>query len=191
MTVESTTRAFFDGLYERDADPWHFASSTYELGRYNSIVRALCRAPYKRAFEPGCSIGILTEQLAPLCEEVEALDISSVAVDKARQRCSHLSNVHIGHGEIVKNIPPGEFDLVIFSEIGYYFDSTQLASLIDHLIGRTSPGGTFLAVHWLGSSPDHLLSGDQVHKVILHAQGLSLDYAERHAEFRLDRWVRR
>jgi len=190
MTVETTSRPFFDALYERNPDPWHFASSNYELGRYERIVQALSGSRYKRVFEPGCSIGVLTEQLASICDEVEALDISGVAVDRARQRCSHLSNVHIRQGTIAKDIPTREFDLVVFSEIGYYFDDTHLASLIDQLIRRTSPGGTFIAAHWLGSSPDHLLSGDCVHEVILEAKGLVLDCSERHAKFRLDRWVR-
>lgn len=191
MTVDTTSRDFFDALYGRNPDPWHFSLSTYELGRYERIVRALCRPRYKRVFEPGCSIGVLTMRLASLCDEVEALDISGVAVDRARQRCGHLRNVHVRQGAIPTDIPPGEFDLMVFSEVGYYFEDAQLASLVDQLIQRTCLGGTFIAAHWLGSSPDHLLSGDRVHEVILDAEGLTLEYSERHAEFRLDRWVRR
>jgi trans-aconitate methyltransferase len=190
MIFETTSRQFFDALYERNPDPWQFASSNYELGRYERIVQALS-GRYQRAFEPGCSIGVLTEQLASVCDAVEALDISGVAVVRARQRCSYLSNVQIRQGTIAKDIPAGEFDLIVFSEIGYYFDETHLASLVDQLISVTIPGGTFLAAHWLGSSPDHLLSGDRVHEVILDAKRLALDYSERHAEFRVDRWLRR
>jgi 2-polyprenyl-3-methyl-5-hydroxy-6-metoxy-1,4-benzoquinol methylase len=191
MNAETTSRQFFDALYEGNPDPWHFASSDYELGRYERIVRALSRPRYKRAFEPGCSVGVLTEQLASHCDEVEAMDISGVAVNRARQRCSHLSNVHIKQGAIPKDIPAEEFDLMVFSEIGYYFDESHLASLVDQLIEHTSPGGTFLAAHWLGSSADHLLSGDRVHEIILECEELAHDYSERHAEFRLDRWERR
>ncbi len=191
MSVETTSRQFFDALYQRNPDPWHFASSDYELGRYERIVQALFGSRYERAFEPGCSIGVLTERLAPVCDAVEALDISGVAVDRARQRCSHLSNVQIRQGTIPKDTPTGQFDLIVLSEIGYYFDETRLASLVDQLISITSPGGTFIAAHWLGVSADHLLSGDRVHEVILEAEGLALDYSERHAEFRVDRWLRR
>jgi hypothetical protein len=191
MSVETTSRQFFDALYQRNPDPWQFASSDYELGRYERIVQALSGSRYERSFEPGCSIGVLTEQLASLSDAVEALDISGVAVDRARRRCSHLTNVHVRQGTIAKDIPAGEFDLIVFSEIGYYFDATRLASLVDQLISVTSPGGTFLAAHWLGASVDHLLSGDRVHEVILEAEGLVLDYSERHAEFRVDRWLRR
>ncbi len=191
MSVKTTSRQFFDALYQRNPDPWRFASSDYELGRYERIVQALSGSRYKRAFEPGCSIGVLTEQLASVCDAVEALDVSGVAVDRARQRCSHLYNVQIRQGTIPKDIPIGQFDLIVLSEIGYYFDETRLASLVDQLISITSPGGTFLAAHWLGSSADHLLRGDRVHEVILETEGLLLDYSERRTEFRVDRWLRR
>jgi len=191
MSAGTTSRQFFDALYQRNPDPWQFASSDYELGRYERIVQALSGSRYGRAFEPGCSIGVLTEQLTSVCDIVEALDISAVAVDRARQRCSHLSNVLIRQGTIAKDIPTGQFDLIVFSEIGYYFDESRLASLVDQLISVTRPGGTFLAAHWLGSSADHLLSGDRVHEVILEAEGLVLDYSERRTEFRVDRWLRR
>ena len=191
MSFEPTSRQFFNALYQRDPDPWQFASSDYELGRYERIVQALSGSRYERAFEPGCSIGVLTEQLASVCDAIEALDISEVAVDRARQRCGHLSNVQIRQGTVQKYIPIGQFDLIVFSEIGYYFDETRLASLVGRLISVTSPGGTFLAAHWLGSSADHLLSGDRVHEVILEAEGLVLDYSERRTEFRVDRWLRR
>ncbi len=88
------------------------------------------------------------------------------------------------------NIPEGEFDLIVFSEIGYYFSEPQLRSLIDQLITHTGHGGTFLAAHWLGSSSDHLLSGDRVHQLISDTDELVLKHSERHAAFRLDRWVR-
>ena len=190
MNTNSTSRAFFDGIYERSPDPWSFASSSYELSRYERILRALPRNRYKRAFEPGCSIGVLTERLALICDEIEAIEISCIAVDRARQRCNAHTNVHIVCASMPDYLPTGEFDLVVFSEIGYYFAESQLASLIDVLMSQITYGGTFLAAHWLGSSPDHLLSGDHVHQVISHIKELSLEHSERHADFRLDRWAR-
>lgn len=191
MIIDTITRAFFDGIYQRNPDPWNFASSTYELGRYERILQALSRTRYKRAFEPGCSIGVLTELLASVCDRVEAMDISEVAVDRARQRCSNLSNIHIECATMPNDMPAGEFDLIVFSEVGYYFTESQLESLINRLTMHTSSGGTFLAAHWLGSSPDHLLSGDRVHQVISGVDELILEHSERHADFRLECWTRR
>jgi hypothetical protein len=47
-----------------------------------------------------------------------------------------------------------------------------------------------LAVHWLGTSKDHVLTGDQVHSMLRALPGLVLDLSERREEFRLDRWVK-
>ena len=190
MTVDTTSRAFFEGIYQSSPDPWSFASCSYELGRYEHILRALSHTRYKRAFEPGCSIGVLTERLAAICAKVDAIDISPIAVDRARQRCRKLANVHIDSAIIPDDIPDGAFDLIVFSEVGYYFTEPQLKSLIRRLLKQASRGGTFLAAHWLGSSSDHLLSGDHVHQLILNVKGLSLAHSERHTNFRLDRWVR-
>jgi SAM-dependent methyltransferase len=189
MSHPTTSRAFFDRIYLQDADPWRFASSEYELGRYEVTMQALSTRRYRHAFEPGCSIGVLTERLATICECVDAIDISSTAVRQASLRCSRLSNVTIRQGALPTDIPAGTFDLLVLSEIGYYFDSAQLRSLIDDLVGRMSSGSVFLAVHWLGSSPDHILSGSKVHEVISSAETLTQDLAENHTKFLLGRWV--
>lgn len=189
MITNTTSQVFFDGMYQRNPDPWSFASSPYELDRYAHILDALRGRQYKNAFEPGCSIGVLTEELASICDRVEATDIAHVAVQRARHRCSTLANVHIECAALPDDIPAGKFDLIVFSEIGYYFSEFQLQSLINQLITHMGPGGTFLAAHWLGSSSDHLLSGDHVHQIIMGVERLNQVHSERHDKFRLDRWV--
>ena len=51
MRVDPAT---FEALYARTDDPWSFATSDYELGRYRATLD-LIGASYQRAFEPGCS----------------------------------------------------------------------------------------------------------------------------------------
>src|ERR1700733_8020555 len=95
MKSATTSAEFFDHIYREAPDPWNFAASDYEQGRYRSILDALGGRRYVRAFEPGCSIGILTAQLASLCDRVEAIDISPTAVTRVRERCKSLRNVNI------------------------------------------------------------------------------------------------
>jgi SAM-dependent methyltransferase len=189
MSHPTTSRAFFDRLYFQDAAPWRFASSEYELGRYEVIMQALSSRRYRHAFEPGCAIGVLTERLATICDCVDAIDISSIAVRQASRRSSRLPNVTIRQGALPVDIPTGSFDLLVLSEIGYYFDPAELKTLIDHLMERMVAGAVFLAVHWLGSSPDHILSGSQVHRIISSTERLTREVSENHTEFLLDRWV--
>jgi SAM-dependent methyltransferase len=190
MRNARTGTDFFEQIYRQAPDPWSFASSDYEQGRYRSILEALGNQRYVRAFEPGCSIGVLTAQLARICDRVEAIDVSPTAVSRAREHCNKLANVTIRCGVLPESIPTGKFDLVVFSEIGYYFRRGQLMELGKRLISQISHSGTFLAVHWLGESPDHLLSGDEVHRVLESIPGLTPAAAERHTQFRLDRWER-
>lgn len=189
MSTQTTSREFFESLYLQSDDPWSFASSEYELGRYQATLRALANRRYHRTFEPGCSIGVLTEQLATISKYVTAIDISSRAIEQAAQRCRNLSHVSIKQGSLPKDVPPEIFDLIVFSEIGYYFDEFQLEALVDRLVDHMKSGSVFLAVHWLGSSADHILSGSTVHKIISASQRLIHEYREDHAKFLLDTWV--
>ena len=189
MNTHTTSREFFEGLYLQSDDPWCFASSEYELGRYQATLRALANRRYHRTFEPGCSIGVLTEQLATISEYVTAIDISSTAIGQAARRCSKLSHVSIQRGSLPKDIPSDIFDLIVFSEIGYYFDQFQLEALVGRLVDHMKSRSVFLAVHWLGSSSDHILSGSKVHEIISVSQRLIHEYREDHAKFLLDRWV--
>ena len=65
--IRESSGEVFEALYRADPDPWRFASSTYEQGRYATLLRALQRDHYEYAFEPGCSIGEFTALLAPRC----------------------------------------------------------------------------------------------------------------------------
>ena len=189
MNHSTTSRAFFEEKYKCNEDPWKFASSSYELRRYDAIINALSFRRYRRAFEPACSIGVLTEQLAIICDRVYATDISSTAVEQAVQRCRLLTNVSIKRGALPADIPGGTFDLIVFSEVGYYFKKPQLRSLIDQLMGSLESEGIFLAAHWLCSSSDHILDGNEVHEIVSSTKELIHDHAEHHPGFRLDRWI--
>jgi predicted TPR repeat methyltransferase len=187
----STTSAeFFEQKYREDADPWDFAKSEYERSRYDSIIHALAGRHYERAFEPGCSVGELTRRLAALCGHLDAMDISATAVERTRARCQDLPNVTLHVGSLPHQMPHGDFDLIVFSEIGYYFDEFTLQELGHTLVSRIQRSGTLLAAHWLGTSNDHVLSGDRVHAILGCLAGLRLDHAERHEGFRLERWAR-
>ncbi|WP_263357264.1 nodulation S family protein [Acidicapsa ligni] len=175
-------------MYRHNDDPWQFASSAYELGRYDAIMDALGRRQYRMAFEPGCSIGVLTERLAMQCDCVVASDLSPTAVRIAKERCSHLAHVRILCAPVTEDLRVDDIDLLVLSEIGYYFDREQWRIVAQGLIENVSTSGTILASHWLGHSDDHLQSGDSVHEMLLTIDGLALDQSERHPGFRLDRW---
>ena len=172
--MNTTSRDFFEHMYESSPDPWSFASSDYERQRYARILDFVPPRCFRNVFEPGCSIGELTALLATRCGFVMAIDIAEAAVAAARQRCHSFDNVDVQQGAVLDELPDGPFDLVVFSEIGYYLTETQLVGLAPELAGRIEASGQLLAVHWTGVSADHLLSGTRVHELL--AEHLGMDH---------------
>ncbi len=185
---ERQSQAFFEAQYQASRDPWHFASSPYELHRYRATLDALSHVTYRCAYEPGCSVGVLTAALAQRCERVIACDIAHGAVVCAQARCRHLANVDISQRDAADGPPPGSFDLMLFSEIGYYFSAARLTAICARMAHQLDPGGEFIAVHWLGRSADHVLHGDVVHELLAESLPLKWLSGSRHAGFRIDSW---
>jgi protein-L-isoaspartate O-methyltransferase len=180
----------FEARYSGVTDPWAFETSPYEQHRYTTILRALSRSKYKIAYEPGCSVGSLTAKLALVAERVIATDIAQSAVNQAEARCAKLSNVEVFCADVATYIPPLPPDLIVFSEIGYYFDFLELRRVAASLAARLQRQGEFVAVHWLGRSEDHVQHGDDVHDFLRSVLPLRWIKGDRHENFRIDCWVR-
>jgi SAM-dependent methyltransferase len=148
------------------------------------------RQKYGAAFEPGCSIGELTALLAQRCDYLLATDIAPSAVASARARCKVLPNVQIVCADLSEGIKEGPYDLIVFSEIGYYFSARELSEMVAHIHESLLPNGEFVAVHWLGRSCDHQLHGDEVHDILFDAPRLRFLRGSRFPEFRIDSWIR-
>jgi 2-polyprenyl-3-methyl-5-hydroxy-6-metoxy-1,4-benzoquinol methylase len=190
MNTDATSPLFFDRKYRRNADPWNFATSEYEKARYATILRVLNGRRYSRGFEPGCSIGVLSAQLATQCDRLECIDISPAAISMARERCRNLANTTFSCVSVLDFASPGPFDLIVFSEIGYYFNAETLSALAQRLVSRLSSDGVLLAEHWLDASEDHVLSGQRVHEILSNTPALRHQHGEIHPHFQLDRWRR-
>ena len=62
--------------------------------------------------------------------------------------------------------PTGPFDLVVLSEIAYYFDVGELNEIIAQVLATTTEGATVVGVHWRGTT-NYPLTGDEAHAVIV------------------------
>lgn len=190
MITDRTSSEFFESKYRGGADPWGFASDPYERNRYAAILKAIGHRQYDNAFEPGCSIGELTAELALICAHVEAIDIAPSAVERARMCCRGFPNVTVSCKRIQDMSFDAKFDLIVFCEIGYYFEEPELTHISEILVQSLERSGVMIAAHWLGRSENHVLSGDSVHEILRSVSGIKLEHSERHAAFRLDRWVK-
>lgn len=180
----------FEARYVGGRDPWSFANDAYELGRYRAILASLHRSAYGTIYEPGCSIGVLTQQLAAIGECVIATDFAPSAIIQAKLRCAEHAKVQFICTDLRTFIPRQPLDLIVFSEVGYYFCEAELAALASSLTQAVLPGGEFLAAHWLGSSPDHVLHGNRVHEILRDCMKWRPVHQEFHEGFRLDSWIK-
>ena len=179
-------RDYFDSLYEENPDPWGFAVSDYERAKYDHTLAALGDRRFTRALEVGCSIGVLTERLAPLCDDLLAVDISPAAVAQARERTAPLEQVTVEHRSLPEDTPAGPFDLIVCSEVLYYWSEELLREGLDALVGQLAPSGLLLAVHWTEPTREYPLQGHEVHSLLRAHPALAVLHGEDRPHYRLD-----
>jgi SAM-dependent methyltransferase len=161
---------YFDSIYAAHDDPWGLSSRWYEERKYDLTMAALPRPHYRNAFEPGCSIGVLTARLAPRCDNLLAMDISLASLKRASDR-SLPSSVLFRQGALPQDWPIEVFDLIVLSEVGYYFSRADLDVVIGHAKRSLSADGHLIAVHWRPKVADYPLSGDEVHRTLRTTTG--------------------
>ena len=184
---------YFDKLYEKYDDPWQFADRWYEKRKRALTLASLPAERYASVLELGCSIGVLTQQLAGRADSLIAVDLSAAAVERARERLAGTaadSHVRIEQRDISEGLPDGEFDLIVLSEVGYYFDREDLTTLLDRIERHLSATGTLVLCHWRHPVADYPLRGDDVHGAMLERGTLVRVSAHAEADFLLDVYTR-
>jgi SAM-dependent methyltransferase len=160
--MPNTSIDYFDQMYRRP-DPWDYESSWYERRKYALTLAALRREHYENGFEPGCSIGVLTEMLAPRCRHLLAADFHDGALARARHRLRSADHVELGRLEVPRQWPHTTFDLVVISELAYYLDLDAHGRLTDRVHASLAVGGDLVLVHWRGET-NYPQTGDDVHR---------------------------
>jgi alkylation response protein AidB-like acyl-CoA dehydrogenase len=154
---------YFQQIYDRSGDPWNFEKSAYEAGKYSETLASLPRPTYRRALEIGCSIGVFTKQLASRCESLLSIDVSERALELAKQRCVLLPQVSFARMEVPHEVPTGRFNLIVVSEVAYYWHRDDLDKAMTLLATRQGVGDNLILVHFTDPVPDYPLTGDEVH----------------------------
>jgi SAM-dependent methyltransferase len=174
---------YFRDQYAASPDPYGLAERWYEARKYALSLALLPRERYGTAFEPGCSIGVLTAKLAPRCDSLLSCDAAADAVTSARARTGAFPGVRVEERVIPGDWPPGEFDLIIFSEFLYYFDDGDLTKVLRLGADALRPGGHLLAVHWRHPAPRHPRTGDETHQILASHAGLARLAGHRDPDF--------
>ncbi|HET9972887.1 MAG TPA: SAM-dependent methyltransferase [Streptosporangiaceae bacterium] len=172
-TPETLGAGYFDGMYAAAADPWGFEERWYERRKYAISLAMLPRERYHAAFEPGCSIGVFTRMLAPRCGSLLACDLATAAVRAAAARTAALPQVRVEQRDIPGQWPSGRFDLIVLSEILYYFGDHDLEQVLKQAATALELDGTLLAAHWRHRVAEYPRSGDDVHRALAAQPGLA------------------
>ena len=178
---------YFERLYADNPDPWQFATSDYEREKYAATVDALPPGRFRQAFEIGCSIGVLTRQLAPRCDALLAVDVAEGALRQAEERCEDQPWVEFAPMVVPGAWPEGEFDLILFSEVLYYLGIDGIHRAAERTLASLAPGGTVLLVNWHGVT-DGACTGDEAASMfIADCRPRIVPIVQRRAEkYRLD-----
>ena len=169
---------YFDAVHDRRDDPWGFETRWYEQRKRDVTIASLPDERYAAALEIGCSIGVLTERLTERADDLLAIDVSATAVARARQRLGDRARVE--RVDVIDAFPAGPFDLIVLSEVGYYFGRDGLARVLDEIEEHLADDGVLLACHWRHAVDDYPLTGDEVHDVIRErALTMTVEHFER------------
>jgi hypothetical protein len=172
VTDGALPAAYFDQLYAASPDPWDFTGRWYETRKRAVTMASLPRRRFRRAFEPGCSIGLLSEQLADQCDELLSADVNATALRAARARLAGRDGVTVRQLQIPQDWPEGRFDLIVVSEIAYYCDESGARELGRKAAASLTDDGVLLLCHWLHPVDDYPLTGAIAQRAVAEASGL-------------------
>lgn len=184
--------SYFDKLYSESRDPWKFETSEYEANKYAATIAALPKTRYGSAFEIGGSIGVLTQKLAQRCDALLSIDVSILAQEQSIERCNSLPQVRFEIMSVPEQFPKEIFDLILVSEVGYYWCWEDLKKAQQLMIEHLEPGGHLLLVHWTLYARDYPLSGDEVHDSFFELAPTKLKHllGQKEEQYRLDLFER-
>ncbi len=136
------------GWLHRRADAWNYASSRYEMEKYERTLRAIGSGAITRVLEAGCCEGAFTETLLRRghARELVGVDISAKALARARERCRPWPSARFERANLAFDAPSGPFDLIICAETLYYLGSRS-GDACALLAARLGENGRIVAVH--------------------------------------------
>ena len=166
-------------------DPWAFAGSFYEERRRALVLALLGCRRYGRALEIGCADGRLTAGAARALRRGGRARHEPPGRDRGAARAP---GAVVEQGMAPADLPPGPFDLVLLSEVGYFLTPLELVATLRRCEESLAPGGELVLCHWQHPTQDVPLDG-----VLVHEQAATVLRARRRATYldddlRIDVW---
>lgn len=143
------TRRKLNRQFGKREDPFSYSTDPYEIARIEALDAAVGASPGK-VLELACAEGHLTGKLAGRCRDLIALDISALAIERARRRAP---SARFMEGDLLVWEPGAEapFDAIVVAEVLYYLDragvKAEFEELFPRVAGWLKPGGRLVMSH--------------------------------------------
>ena len=143
------TRRKMNRQFGKREDPFSYATTPYEAARLEAMDKALGTGTLGTVLEVGCAEGHFTEKLAKRAKRVIALDISTVALERARRRAPAA----FIEADLMTWDPGvfAPFDAIVLGDVLYYLDRPGVTEEFTALFARVAswlrPGGRLLLAH--------------------------------------------
>jgi peptidoglycan/xylan/chitin deacetylase (PgdA/CDA1 family)/SAM-dependent methyltransferase len=179
-------------------DPWGY-STEYEVVKRSHTLSAIPPDGSERALELACAEGHFTGLLAQRVGMLVASDISAVALERAARRCYGKDNITFQKLDLVRDPIPGQFDLIVCSEVLYYLGTIErLQAVMKKLVEALAPGGLLVTTHanLVSDDPDqtgfdwadHSFGAKTIGDVASQLEGLKLEWELRTPLYRVQRF---
>ncbi|VWX48757.1 trans-aconitate 2-methyltransferase [Novosphingobium sp. 9U] len=148
-----------------------FRAFFFDINDYKRRLQTWASAP-QRILEVGCGEGAVTEALAEIYPgaEIMAIDITPSVGRLYRGSTQRVRFQQVTVEEVARD-RPGEFDLVVFSDVIHHVPEALRREVLDAARRSLGPGGLLVLkdweprrtpIHWLCHACDRWLTGDRV-----------------------------
>lgn len=183
----------FETLYAASDDPWDVRGAWYEQRKRAILLASLGKPRYRSAFEPGCGNGEMSIALAARCERLLACDGAASALEAAARRVpdAHAQGIRFEQRRLPAEWPQdASFDLIVLSELAYYFGQEAIASMLTNARDNLAPDGELVMCHYLHDFDDRVTPTATVHGIADAIPGLRRTLHHVDDAFVLDVWRR-
>lgn len=139
-----------ESLYRGAVDPNGYATSPYEQQKYADILAALGERRFARGLEIGCAEGVFSRRLGRVCDDLLAVDISAVAIERAAAASGAPPQVRFERRTLPFDWPAGRFDLIVCSDVLYLWSQSVLDDGLRRMRESLLPGGLLVLQHYRG-----------------------------------------
>ncbi len=142
----------FEKIYKKQKDPWNIKDARGFI--YDKVIEAIKINTKKEKFhnilDLGCGKGAFTNRLTELGENVIGVELSSTAIDYAK---NHYSKIKFINGDITKlaqlELAKSSFDLITVLDNLYYFSIKKIRKILQDIFNNLlEDNGLLVLRHW-------------------------------------------